>query len=345
MKTDSPAGKKVKNQLPYRRLPQNGKDEVRRSMLAMHAAALSSPSAADNTARIVQVLADHHGLVFPRWRDLSSIDQFRLRQLAGKQAGLNWTFTFNISDEQREQWIEKHGNIAEGFRREVIKGLRHIFPDGPDYWFVVEPKRAKGAKAKHYRDRAGALRRFDIHGAIYANKEQLGRVQQSIWARAFKIKPADMSDTHPLQKLGRSAYMTPIRDDGWMSYCLKAINRTISDHSDICGDKPFGASQRLQQDAQEKFETYRQFVADISPMPAEVEAAIRSVINAVEEEVPVTRVIDRLTKIESNVRMTILKHFPGDGPDIAADVGAPASTEITKAFSDAQTPPKRASAS
>jgi hypothetical protein len=297
-------------------------------MLAMHAAALASPSATAIAARTVRALSDHFGLVLPRWRDLTVIERFRLCQLAGKDVELNWTFTFNVSDQQREEWVSTHGGLAEGFRREVIKGLRHIFPDGPNYWFVVEPKAATGAEGDRYRDQPGKPRRFDVHGAIRASRAQLSRLQRSLWARAFKLKKADPSDTHPLQKLGRSACMCPVRDDRWMHYPLKGVSRTVRLHCDVAGDRPFGASQRLHADARARFEEFRRLVIGMPPLTEDVELAMRASIEAVHCEVPATSAVELVVRIERAIRLTLISRFPAEGPRIAAAEAHPAHTGL-----------------
>lgn len=335
-------GKKVKARSSRRRLPKTAEAALRRSMLALHAGSLAAPSTLGNAARIVQALTSHFGLVLPRWRDLTPVERLNLCQLAGKDAGLNQAFTFNISDEQRESWIETYGDLAEGFRRVVIKGMRHIFPTGVLLWFVVEPKEAVGARAERYCDLPGRPRRFDVHGAIHATEEQLSRLQRSIWARAFKLKPADPSDPYPLQKFGRSALMRPIRDDWWIHYPLKGLLRTIRLHSDVVGDKPFGASQKLHADAKARYEDFRGLVVGAPPLPAQVQADISVAVEAVHHDVPAGRVVERLKRAEVVIRLTIVNHYLVEAPPLAlpeSPIALPESPTVSTVSSAEGLPP------
>lgn len=216
--------------------------------------------------RIVSYLVRSEGMKIPPWRNLPEICKFDLIALTGDHFGVSHALTFDISDQQRADWQRKHGNVCEGFKREVLYKTRHIFPEVMTYWLAVEPHVSKGKAARQYQDVPNFQRRFDVHMAIAlpetVDPKQSARIRRrfdkAIWKRTHKLVHLKLVSSPDLSLRGRMAYRRPIHfSDGWQDYCFKYASRTITQHADVTGLKPWGASQNLRRATQQLYTAIR----------------------------------------------------------------------------------------
>lgn len=231
----------------------------------------------DEVSRIVCGFVYTLGYIPPRWRDLTPLEKFAMEQTAGHQLGINLALTFDISDQQRIAWTKKHENLLSGFKKEILKKVRHTIGNNPCFWLVIEPKKARGEKGKSYIDTPNSLRRFDIHAGFRIKKHQNSPFQKAIYRQAeklelkvklspvnrLKVKPRKSSSL-PLQLKGRMAYASPIKDIGWTGYSTKVIDKTVKNHSDVTSKKPFGRSRNLTQAAKATYDQIRRDAQSIA---------------------------------------------------------------------------------
>lgn len=235
---------------------------------------------AENGTRIVQILLEHFHMTFPRWKDLTPSEHLLFYQLSGHLRGINEALTFDVSDDQLESWVREHGSIAEGFRKEIIHGCRHLFDGAPEYWFVVEPKVSKGNAKDFYIDFPGRPRRFDVHcGFKISGEEQDSKFQQYIWKKTEKLgygNPAFANELFPLRRRGRMSYMRRVFDEFWGAYTRKCLDFTIEKHADVTGIRPFGASSKIKGDAASFYRTFHEKVLHSQPAANEIIEKFRS---------------------------------------------------------------------
>ena len=248
--------------------PQSARQ--RRSFLRIFELAMTGEYDLDRISRKVSSLSYLTGYSPPRWTDLTSSEKFVMEQIVGHFFKINFSTTFNISDEQRQNWISKHKNITIGFKKEVLHKVRHILGKRPTYWLVVEPKISRGKKAKKYVDTINSPRRFDIHAGFLVDKSDLARFQQGLDKRAEQLKlktPKPSSSLLPKKKKqkipyplflkGRMVQGAYIKDIGWATYSSKAIALTKKMHTDLTGPTPFGKSRNLTHAAKAAYEQIR----------------------------------------------------------------------------------------
>ncbi|WP_323795152.1 hypothetical protein [Nisaea sp.] len=247
-------------------------------MLRLVETAFCGADYAGPMSRIVQAIMSHYNITLPRWRDLSEKESLTFIQAAGYRQGVNRAHTFNISDQQRIEWLKKHGNLTNGFKKEIIENLRYPAGESLTYWFVIEPKISKGPAASNYMDKAGEPRRFDAHFAILEDSsEMVSKIELACWKRAYKLRPDEHStDKRPGTKRGRSYFAKGINGRGWESYSRKFIVGTMELHADVVGQKPFGASLQLHRSAKQLYDEFRESVMDLDS-PSE---ALLSAINS-----------------------------------------------------------------
>ncbi|MCC3303379.1 hypothetical protein [Sneathiella sp. HT1-7] len=261
--------KSSKTRLPiaYAR-PQSTRQ--RRSFLKFFELAMTGNYDLDRISRIVSSLSYLTGYSPPRWTDLTSSEKFVMEQIVGHFFKINFSITFNISDEQQQNWISKHKNLTIGFKKEILHKVRHILGKHPTYWLVVEPKVSRGKKAKEYVDRINSPRRFDIHAGFLVDKTDLDRFQQGLSKRAaeLKLKTPKPSGAllpkkkkqkipYPLFLKGKMVQGAYIVNIGWATYSSKAIALTKKMHTDLTGPTPFGKSRNLTHAAKAAYEQIR----------------------------------------------------------------------------------------
>lgn len=248
----------------------------RKSLLGFFDMALLGIIPAADAALIVNRLVYLIGFIPPRWKDLSPVEKLDLEMSRGFNLGIEISLSFNISDQQRIEWVKKYSNITKGFKKEVLHHTRHMLGPDPMYWLVVEPNVSKGGKAKHYKDAPGAPRRFGVHAGILL---QHGTMNEFLLATTDKapdflggIKPKKMTlkfSPIPIGKGHRVAYYNravaigEIKDTGWGDYSTKVLDTTMEIHTDVTGKKPIGASRKLNQEASQIYEKVRKLAEDI----------------------------------------------------------------------------------
>lgn len=242
----------------------------RNVFLEFFESAISGDESIVDTALIVSKLVYVLDYIPPRWKDLLPREKFRFELIAGHNLGINFALTFNISDQQRTDWISKHSNLARGFHNEILRNVRHIIGNKPLYWFVVEPKVSKGKSANTYEDKPGDPRRFDIHAGFFVEDGVMQRFQKAILKRAEELKlkkprkkktllpvRTKIPNKYPLYLRGRMAHGTSIRDEGWGRYSSKAIELTRSIHFDVVGKNPTGRAIALKDHAERIYSEVR----------------------------------------------------------------------------------------
>lgn len=208
----------------------------------------------------------------PPWRYVPEHFKVLLFSLAADVIGVTDALTFDLSDQQAEDWMAQYGSLAEGFRRVVLDQTRRPFNGKMTYLFYVEPKKSKGKDARRYRDEPGRPRRFDVHCAIRIpdDPEIMSRFQKSVWKRTHKWTPVDPTDGFPLYKRGRFAYIKPITGEGWLAYCRKAYRLTKQLHRDKVGRQPYGMSNDVIREAKRIYEDVRRAVDSFPADPEHV---------------------------------------------------------------------------
>ncbi len=227
------------------------------------------------TALTVQALLTHFNRFLPVYRDLSVDSQFQLYQEMGYQLGVNHSYTYDVDHERQIRWLEKHGNVAIGFKKEVLEPALRQIPGTPDHWETAEPK-VSGNKARsiEYSKLPANMRCYDFHFGIaisddLPDPDKIQRlVQQSIWGNTFKFKDDNPNDPTPLDRRGRFAYHEPTYSPGWGRYSGKHVARTAEQHADVTSSRPTGASIAVKRKAKEFYDSLREAVNGLPDTPA-----------------------------------------------------------------------------
>lgn len=292
----------------------------RRAILRVCAAAIAEPARLEWAARIVRALCTEFSIPLPKWAGLTFVEAHLFHSLAGWDCGVGYTLTFNISDEQRVEWIREHGNLTEGFRKEVLRHLRRLLGGRGEihYTLVIEPKVATGKDASTYVDgKDGRPRRFDVHASFAVPADQVSEFQQIVAARTYRNETFDKGDPYPLYKVGRFARMKLIHyAEGWAAYIAKGLALTAEIHQDVTGSKPFASSQSLRRLARERYEALCGAVNQ-TELSARDCARIEAEVATINVEVPAEKIVERVRRVEEAVRLILVDHYPVAGPPIA----------------------------
>lgn len=327
-----------------RRVPylSNERAQQNRRMSEEMTAAALYPEGRARSVATVTLLSSYYSFAPLLWDDLSPEEKFGYYQIAGDRAGCNVAFSFVIPDMYRREWVanENLGSITGGFRDVVVRSIGDGFRNRrlgskPSLWFVVEPKKARGKAALQYAD-GSVPRRFDIHGAArLTTLEELdafesalrGFVEPGMAYSKYAIKLRPIGGYHsdpvvdelwwrwfleeqdkPVCKRKRIFRYDPIyQPAGWMSYVRKSLSLTAKIHADVCGSKPYGATQDLKRLAKALYNEVRAEVLEGRPyLPASARVDLDIAVAHAMETVPATAVAKRAEAVKEAVRCAML---------------------------------------
>tara|TARA_E500000318_G_C3569390_1_gene217135 strand:+ start:10434 stop:11603 length:1170 start_codon:yes stop_codon:yes gene_type:complete len=318
----------------------------------MALSASDSAKSAESVA-IVNILSSYYSFTPLEWDGLASEEKFRFYQIAGTEAGCNVAWTFNISDGQREEWEAnpKLDSLSHGFDQKVLRPVKDAFRRKygklPTLWYVVEPNEWKRRRGHTYRDTDDKLRRFGAHGAIKLSTfEELqdfeqflsakidkhagsrkymielrpiggfeGPIVDHLWSTWF-LKEAQRPARKQNREISRqSTKYTPV---GWYEYATKALPLTTSIHADVCGKRPYGATQDLQSSGKALYDTVR---AELHHFPKTLPAGMRDHLEAVVKCLPPPKHLADGESVERAIDYVLF--VSRSVPAIADDLGTP----------------------
>lgn len=283
------------------------------------ARAASSPATYAEVGAIVYAvyaLSYYYSFTPLEWDGLSPEEKLRFYQIAGTEAGCNVAWTFNISNEQRRAWQanSRFDDLADAFDHMVVRPVKDLirrkFGHLPPAWYVVEPMVWRGRTGRKYQDTDDQVRRFGVHAAIgLRTLDELREFERMLWSKvdmeaadskyAIELRPSGGFEGPVVDELWWRWFLkeqrkpewkrdqTISRHDEeytpayWSAYSTKALALTTTIHADVCGLRPYGATQDLQSAARTLYRSVRtNMLARTKPLPAHIRSDLDAMVSS-----------------------------------------------------------------